>query len=167
MIGPIVGGVVGFLVLVAFVVVGLIWFCKSRRKRGVWFRSVSSDFSLTSAEHSPFLPSSPIEPFPIPSTAPQNSAQLQSSNEPTSSGGPLASPSMKQVEATSLVSITTQTPSSMQMLSSSADTPVGGLSSHAMVGRGLRVVLHEDSGIRMPRQGGERVVEMPPLYSPS
>ena len=33
-----------------------------------------------------------------------------------------------------------------------------------MMGSGSRVVLHEDSGIRMPRQGGE-VVEMPPLYS--
>ena len=56
------------------------------------------------------------------------SSQLQSSNKPISAGGPPASPSMKQVEATrSLIPITTQMPSSMQISSPSADTPIGGL----------------------------------------
>ena len=99
------------------------------------------------------------------------SSQLQSSNKPISAGGPPASPSMKQVEATrSLIPITTQTPSSMQMSSPSADTPISGLYSHAMVvSCSERMVLHQDSGIRLPREAGENeaVVEMLPLYTPS
>lgn len=168
MIGPIVAGVVGFLALVVFVL-GLVWYFKFHRKRGVWVRRFPSEFSLTSAGHSPVLPSSPIEPFPIPSAAPQNSGQLQSSSTPTSSGRPLASPSMKQVEAVRLIPTTTQTPSTMQMSSPSADTPIGGLYSHAMLGNTSRVLLHEDSGFRLPREAGENevVVEMPPLYTPS
>ena len=150
---------------------GLIWFCKSRQRRGARIRRFSSDSSLASAEHPLVLPSSIVEPFWIPFTAPQDSGQLQSSNEPISSGGPPASPSMKQVEATrSLIPATTQMPSSMQMSSSSADTPIGGLYSHAMVVSGSeRMVLHQDSGIRLPREAGENeaVVEMPPLYTPS
>ncbi|KIJ93339.1 hypothetical protein K443DRAFT_112214, partial [Laccaria amethystina LaAM-08-1] len=163
MVGPIVGGVVGFLALVFFVV-GLIWFWKSRRKRVRWSTSPPS------AEHSPILPSSIVEPFRIPSAAPQNSGQLQSSNKPISSGELPASPSLKQVEATrGLSPTTTQTPSPIQQSSSSASTPIGGLYSDAMVGSGSRMVLHQDSGIRLPRQAGEDgvVVEMPPLYTPS
>ncbi|EDQ99285.1 uncharacterized protein LACBIDRAFT_295998 [Laccaria bicolor S238N-H82] len=161
MIAPIVGGVVGFLALVAFIVVGLIWFRKSRRKRRVWVRRSQS---LTSVEHSPILPSSTIEPFPIPSAAPQNSGQLQSSNKSASPGGPLAPPSTKQLVATGLIPTTTQTPSLTQMSSSSASTPIGGSYSHGIVGNTSRVLLHQDSGIRLPRQAGENeVVEMPPL----
>ncbi|KIK01974.1 hypothetical protein K443DRAFT_543728 [Laccaria amethystina LaAM-08-1] len=112
----------------------------------------------------------PFLPRRTPSAASQNPGRLQSSNKPTSSGGLPASPSMKQVEATrSLIPTTPQTPQSMQMSSSSAGTPIGGLYSRAMVGSGSRMVLHQDSGIRLPTQAGEDevVVDMPPLYTPS
>jgi len=75
---------------------------------------------------------------------------------------------MKQVGATrSLIPTTVQTPSPMQMSSPPVGTPVGGLHSHAVVGSGSRMMLHQDSGIRLPRQAveDEVVVEMPPLYT--
>jgi hypothetical protein len=72
---------------------------------------------------------------------------------------PLAYPSRKHAEAASSIVPTTAT---TQISSSSGDAPMAG---DVASGRS-RVVMHQDSGIRLPREGEEEVVEVPPLYTP-
>jgi hypothetical protein len=177
--GAIAGGIVGGLALLLLCLLFVICFRKRRRPPAL--PSTPEEKAVIEPFHVPEQHTSPLHNAGYsqkPTHAPQPSFQSYDppSSTATSSGGspsnvavpgrlaqyqsqPLAYPSRKHAEAASSIVPTTAT---TQTSSSSRDAPMAG---DVASGRS-RVVLHQDSGIRLPREGEEEVVEVPPLYTP-
>lgn len=179
--GAIAGGIVGGIALLLLCLLFVI--CFRKRRRAPALPSTFEEKAVIEPFHVPSSPPQDTEYTPPlhnagysrkPTHAPQPSFQSYDppSSAATSSGGapsnvgrlaqhqtqPLAYPSGKQMEAASSIGPTTAT---TQVSSSSGDAP---MSSDVPSGRS-RVVMHQDSGIRLPREA-EEVVEVPPLYTP-
>ena len=183
--GAIAGGIVGGLALLLLCLIFVICFRKRRRPPALPStpeeKAFIEPFHIPSSSPQDTEYTSPLHNVGYsrkPTHAPQPSFQSYDppSSAATSSGGspsnvaapgrlaqhqtqPLAYPSRKQMEAASSIVPNTAT---TQISSSSGDAP---MSSDVTSGRS-RVVLHQDSGIRLPREGEEEVVEVPPLYTP-
>jgi hypothetical protein len=166
-LGAILGAVIGVLALL-FLLLGLVLFRRNRKRR-------SRDDNNTG-----------VEPFTVPTTwMPEISAGIDSSN---SSGGKLVPSSTVQfysevkqplpldaaasTTGSSLASPSQQS-SGFQTRSSYSRLPASSSTQgeRTATAESEIVVLHEDSGLRIPIDAaahpGVTVVEMPPTYSPT
>lgn len=150
-IGPIVGGVIGGLVLIGLMVA--FFFFKRRQSRSI---------SVSPTEPSAFVRSSEMSTFPREKGSATLSAHVPSSTGMRSESAPASTSTalgaLSPISGAAMVSNTSLTPSSQNIL---ADQ-----SSITDDNRVVNITRHQDSGVRIPADAAE-TIELPPLYTES
>ena len=174
-IGAIVGGVIGGIVLIIVIILLFLIYRHRERKRKE--KQMYGQVDLNMAPIEPFTDppsmaaSSRTQPH-HPRFTPMAASPVTSSQTPSSSHNPSSEPSLSYVPSTASGGVSTSTPtnsSSNLLMSSKERSAQGSISTRDEIPSSAgpsRVLRHEDSGLRLPPQEEEPLVELPPLYTP-
>ena len=158
-VGAIVGGVLGAIALVLLLLLGILCY-RRRRRRGpaVVFQT---------HEVRPFVVSEDQHPNPSSSTQQSSFATSTSKNAPpTAASRDYYPPNAVGKQTMACQTLAPAPDSSPHQMPSTATTINSASDNSGFAGDSpSRVVIHQDSGIRLPQQGPD-VVEYPPIYTP-